>query len=103
MVTPESNNSKFFPAANFSTNTTSGYAPLSVQFTDLSQNAVSRSWDFNNDGIPDSGNANPIYTYTTQGIYTAKLTAINPNGTDWKTATITTTRKKLTPVSTAPA
>ena len=88
VVTPESNNSKV-PVANFSINTTSGYPPLSVQFTDLSQNAVSRSWDFNNDGTADSSNANPIYTYTTQGIYTAKLTSINPNGTDSKTAAIT--------------
>ena len=88
VVTPESNNSKV-PVANFSINTTSGYPPLSVQFTYLSQNAVSRSWDFNNDGTADSSNANPIYTYTTQGIYTAKLTSINPNGTDSKTAAIT--------------
>ena len=37
---------------DFSTNVTQGYAPLSVQFTDLSQNATSRAWDFNNDGQP---------------------------------------------------
>jgi PKD repeat protein len=36
------------PAANFSANVTSGYAPLSVLFTDLSQNATSRSWDIDN-------------------------------------------------------
>ena len=38
------------PIANFSANTTEGFAPLSVQFTDLSENATSVSWDFNNDG-----------------------------------------------------
>jgi len=34
------------PVANFSTNVTGGYAPLSVQFTDLSKNAISWRWDF---------------------------------------------------------
>lgn len=38
------------PVANFSSNVTSGYAPLTVQFSDLSRNAVSKVWDFNNDG-----------------------------------------------------
>jgi YVTN family beta-propeller protein len=89
VVTPDSNNSKVPPIAEFSTNITRGYAPLSVQFTDLSQNAVSRSWDFNNDGKADSSNVNPIYTYTHQGTYIAELTSINPNGTDSETTTIT--------------
>jgi beta propeller repeat protein len=34
------------PVANFNTDVTSGYAPLSVQFTDLSENATARKWDF---------------------------------------------------------
>ena len=34
------------PTANFSSNVTRGYAPLSVQFTDLSQNATAWNWDF---------------------------------------------------------
>jgi len=76
------------PAADFSTNTSSGYPPLSVTFTDLSQNTTSRSWDVNSDGIEDSKDASFVYVYTAAGTYTATLTAINANGTASKTATI---------------
>jgi PKD repeat protein len=77
------------PVVNLSANPTSGYAPLSVQFTDLSQNAVSRNWDFTNDGTPDSSEPNPIYTYNAVGTYTVNLTANNPNGTASMTTPIT--------------
>ena len=80
---------KSLPVANFNTNITSGYAPLSVQFTDISQNATSRSWDFSNDGIPDSSDVSPVYTYIAPGTYTANLTVSNSNGNVSKTATIT--------------
>ena len=52
------------PVANFSANVTSGYAPLSVQFKDVSQNAISRSWDFG-DGATSS-EQNPSHIYSTQ-------------------------------------
>ena len=77
------------PVANFNVNSMSGYAPLSVQFTDTSQYSTFRSWDVNNDGIEDSNEASFVYTYTSTGTYTAKLTAINANGTSSKTDTIT--------------
>ncbi len=77
------------PIADFSSSPITGYAPLSVQFTDLSQNAVSRSWDLDNDGVADSSNANPVYTYAAPGTYTASLTVSNAKGTDSKTAIIT--------------
>jgi PKD repeat protein len=76
------------PVANFSTNITSGYVPLSILFTDLSQNAASRSWDFKNDGIADSSDLSPFHTYTAPGIYTANMTVSNANGTASKNATI---------------
>ncbi|MDQ1252357.1 MAG: hypothetical protein QG646_1478 [Euryarchaeota archaeon] len=79
---------KVFPVANFNANPTSGNAPLSVQFTDLSQNAVSRSWDLNNDGTAESGEASPVYTYNDPGTYTAKLIVSNSNGTANKSAII---------------
>ncbi|HZK60767.1 MAG TPA: PKD domain-containing protein, partial [Anaerovoracaceae bacterium] len=88
-VTPEPDNSKVTPVANFSTNITSGYAPLSVQFTDSSQNATSRSWDFNNDGMADSSDASPVYTYTAPGTYIANLNVSKGSLTDSKMATIT--------------
>jgi PGF-pre-PGF domain-containing protein len=81
------------PLPNFSCSVTKGYAPLTVQFTDLSQKAASRIWDFNNDGLPDSSDAAPVYTYAVPGTYTAKLTAVNANGTVSKTAEITVLKK----------
>ncbi len=77
------------PVADFSTSVTGGYAPLSVTFTDLSQDEISRSWDVNGDGIEDSNESSFVYEYPSAGTYTAKLTAINANGTDEKTAMIT--------------
>src|SRR5665647_559190 len=88
IIAPEPE-SKVLPIANFNANPMSGYAPLAVQFTDASQNAASRSWDFNNDGIADSSEVSPVHTYTAPGTYTANLTVSNANGTNSKTAPIT--------------
>jgi parallel beta-helix repeat protein len=77
------------PVANFSTNTTSGHPPLSVQFTDLSENETNRSWDFEHDGNIDSTDKNPVHAYVTPGLYNVTLTASNENGTASKNLTIT--------------
>lgn len=77
------------PVANFSTNATSGYPPLSVQFTDLSENEIERGWDFESDGSIDSTDENPVHTYTAPGTYTVNLTAGNENGTASKVFIIT--------------
>jgi PGF-pre-PGF domain-containing protein len=77
------------PVADFSTNVTNGYTPLSVQFTDESQNAAGWSWDFNGDGVAVSNEVSPAYTYNNPGTYTACLTVSNANGTASKTAIIT--------------
>ena len=77
------------PVANFSSNVTEGYSPLTVQFNDLSQKATSRIWDFNGDGQPDSSDVNPIYVYADLGNYAVNLTVSNENGTASKTAIIT--------------
>ena len=64
--------------ANFIANTTYGYTPLDVQFTDLSfGNILSWAWDFENDGTIDSYEQNPMHTYTSYGIYSVKLIAYN--------------------------
>jgi PGF-pre-PGF domain-containing protein len=76
------------PVTNFSSNVTEGYAPLIVQFNDISQKATSRIWDFNGDGKPDSSDINPIYIYSNPGIYIANLTESNENGTISKTTAI---------------
>ena len=70
------------PTANFSANQTSGEAPLTVQFTDLStDNPTSWSWDFG-DGIGTSTAQNPSYEYASVGTYTVTLTATNIYGSD---------------------
>ncbi|MEK7485147.1 MAG: IPT/TIG domain-containing protein [Planctomycetota bacterium] len=45
-----------------------------VQFTDLSTNAVDWSWDLNGDGTIDSTLENPTFTYTTAGSFDVTLT-----------------------------
>jgi len=75
------------PAANFSSNITSGYAPLSVQFTDFSKNADGWNWNFG-DG-EDSTKQNPTHTYSRAGNYNVTLTVNNINGTDSKFVTVT--------------
>ncbi|MDD4250308.1 MAG: NosD domain-containing protein, partial [Methanosarcina sp.] len=94
LVTPRTEPAPILPIADFSVNITSGSAPLSVLFTDLSQNADSWSWDFDNNGQTDSAVQNPVYVYEVPGTYTVKLTAVNPNGTASKTATITVLEKE---------
>jgi PGF-pre-PGF domain-containing protein len=76
------------PVADFGTNTTQGHAPLTVRFTDLSQSAVLWSWNFDNDGQPDSTVQSPIYMYEGPGDYTVNLTVSNANGTASKTLKI---------------
>ena len=81
------------PISNFFAIPMIGNFPLYVQFTDLSQNIMSRNWDFENDGIVDSTDATPFHVYTVPGTYTAKLTVSNENGIASKTATIIVTEQ----------
>ncbi|MDR7666599.1 PGF-pre-PGF domain-containing protein [Methanosarcina sp. Z-7115] len=76
------------PVANFNSNVTEGYAPLAVQFNDISQKATSRTWDFNGDGQPESSDLNPVYVYANPGTYTVNLTVNNENGTASKKTAI---------------
>ena len=87
------------PVANFSSNVTEGYAPLSVQFTDLSENSTEKSWDFENDEIIDSTETNPVYTYLFPGNYTVNLTAINENDTDSMLSAIAVLEPPVLPVA----
>jgi len=75
------------PVANFKSNITHGYPPLSIQFTDLSQNATGWNWDFG-DGS-NSTQRNPVHKYVDPGIYSVNLTATNENGTDSRLTTVT--------------
>jgi len=62
--------------ANFEAIPISGTAPLTVQFTDLSsgENIESWEWDFDDNGIIDSYEQNPEYTYQDTGSFTVSLT-----------------------------
>ncbi|MCM1987177.1 PKD domain-containing protein [Methanococcoides seepicolus] len=73
------------PVADFSANVASGSETLTVQFTDLSTDAESWSWDFDNDGVEDSMGQNPQFDYTDAGTYTVSLTVSNPAGSDTET------------------
>jgi PKD repeat protein len=73
--------------ANFISNITFGYVPLTVQFTDQSQNAIGWNWDFGDGGTSIS--QSPVHTYSVAGNYTVNLTANNVNGTNSKSGTIT--------------
>jgi len=69
------------PELKFSAEPTSGVSPLTVQFIDESPHLFSSwEWDFNNDGIVDSREQNPTYTYGA-GTYTVRLTASGTVGT----------------------
>lgn len=69
------------PTANFQADRLSGPAPLSVHFTDTSANgATAWAWDFDHNGVTDSTQQNPAYTYNAPGVYTVCLTASNTGG-----------------------
>lgn len=82
------------PVPDFTASVTSGAAPLSVTFTNTTTGyVISRAWDFNGDGVWEDFTESPVHIYTVPGIYTVKLSAINPGGiaSMLKTAYITVT------------
>ena len=69
------------PVANFTANPTTGAAPLSVQFTDLSTGAPTQwLWQFG-DGT-NSTEQNPLKIYTEDGFYNVSLSATNAQGSN---------------------
>jgi PKD repeat protein len=62
--------------ASFTSDTVLGPAPLTVHFTDTSAAGSGTprwSWDFDSDGIEDSTDQNPEYTYTIPGDYLVSM------------------------------
>jgi len=72
------------PSASFAaTGTTSGCAPLTVNFSNTSTgNGNSYSWVFTGGNPATSSQAAPTVTYNTAGVYNVQLTATNSGGTD---------------------
>lgn len=65
---------------------TGGYAPLIVQFTDLSENAEAWNWNFGDESA--SSEQNPVHTYSVAGNYTVSLTVNNEDGQSTETGSI---------------
>ncbi|MCX9079949.1 MAG: PKD domain-containing protein, partial [Candidatus Methanoperedens sp.] len=76
------------PIAAFTSDVTTGTAPLSVQFASQSTGDIqSFAWDFG-DGST-SADVNPAYTYAMPGTYTVTLTVTGSGGSNNSQATIT--------------
>ncbi|MCX7765730.1 MAG: PKD domain-containing protein, partial [Candidatus Sumerlaeia bacterium] len=73
--------------ANFSQDVTSGKAPLTVHFTDLSSGSPT-SWNWNFGDGSSSSAQHPAHTYTTPGSYLVSLTVSNYSGSDTQTNSV---------------
>jgi PKD repeat protein len=67
--------------ADFQANILNGYAPLTVEFTDLSTGQIT-SWLWNFGDGTTSTEHNPAHVYDTAGIYTVNLSINGPDGSD---------------------
>ncbi|MEU7823752.1 ThuA domain-containing protein [Catellatospora sp. NPDC049133] len=69
------------PTAKITASRDNGPAPLAVTFSSAgSVGATSYAWDFDGNGTVDSTAANPSYTYTTRGRFSARLTVTGAAG-----------------------
>jgi PKD repeat protein len=75
------------PAASFKASRISGYAPLDVNFANISRKATSYLWSFG-DSSPSSSEVSPSHTFTSPGEYTVTLNASSLAGSTTKSVTI---------------
>lgn len=67
------------PYVSFYADPSTGYAPLTVQFNDLSSGSPTAwVWDFGDGDV--STEQSPVHTYLRPGVYTVSLTATNEYG-----------------------
>ncbi|MBI9031592.1 chitobiase/beta-hexosaminidase C-terminal domain-containing protein [bacterium] len=84
-------------SVDFEADVLTGQVPLTVNFTNLVTGGVAPylySWDFDNDGMEDSSQPNPTFTYNAVGTYPVELYVMDSgtsDGTEYKTAYITVT------------
>ncbi len=81
--------------ARFTATPSTGYAPLTVNFNDLSTgNPIGWSWDFG-DGSELSELQNPVHTYRGPGSYTVILLTTNPGGSNKTLSTTITVSESI--------
>lgn len=87
------------PEVDFAYNPAAGCAPLTVNFTNLTQYGDPEGyyWQFG-EGQGESKNENPTYTYYEPGVYTVSLSATNASGD-----TITETKSAIIEVYARPS
>jgi len=74
------------PVPNFSGTPTSGFAPLTVNFTDASAGEIT-GWSWNFGDSPTSTAQNPSHNYQTPGTFSVSLTVSGPGGSNTSTRT----------------
>ncbi len=72
------------PHADFTANPSSGCAPLTVQFNDISSGCLT-AWDWNFGDGGTSSQRNPSHRYESPGVYIVSLTVTNSYGSDTET------------------
>ena len=88
------------PVASFTASTTSGVAPVSLNFVNSSTGTITTyAWTFG-DGTTSTA-ANPTHLYNVAGVYTVSLTVTGPGGSNTQTRTgyVTITAPSGAPVS----
>lgn len=96
--TTTANISDTWPTADFFGSPTTGPAPLTVSFTDVSSGydqPLTYAWDFDNNGSVESTLQNPSSNYSGQGTYPVKLTVTDSDGS--ANSTIKTNYVTVTP------
>jgi glucose/arabinose dehydrogenase/PKD repeat protein len=73
------------PTVKVTADTAGGLPPLTVKFSsagtsDPDGDTLRYQWDFDADGVVDSTEQNPTYTYTTNGVYNATLKITDSTG-----------------------
>jgi cytochrome c len=75
----------YTPVPQVAADVTAGLAPLTVQFSsagtaDADGDPITYAWDFDADGVVDSTEPNPAYTYTENGVFDATLRVTDRTG-----------------------
>ncbi|MDD1691574.1 MAG: PKD domain-containing protein, partial [Methanoregula sp.] len=89
------------PIASFTGNPTSGFVPLTVQFTDTS-NGLPTDWNWSFGDGNYSSSQNPAHTYSVNGSFTVTLNVTNTAGSNTSTRANYITVSTVSPVTPIP-